>query len=94
MNVFMVGCTNGWTANAIYLFVKDYGALATPPEYCVIVSMSEFGKLITAIPAALLVHRVGRKLTLTSIGTTHFLCWLQICVNSSVLSTCVARLVT
>lgn len=83
VNLFMSGCADGWLSNAIYFFQNGSEISATVEECAFIASFSETGRVIFAIPGAILVEKFGRKKVITSAGTAYVVSWVTISLNSS-----------
>lgn len=92
LNVFMMGCNNGWLPNAMYFFTLGE-VTATAAECSLIGSFSELGRMILAIPGGLLADKYGRKKIIMGAGFVHFLSWIIQSSHTSIINLYIARFV-
>ena len=85
MNVFMMGCANGWLPNAIY-FITIGEVQATISQCAIIASLREIGRIIFAIPAGMMVDKYGRKMIIISAAFLHVFTWLGISSSASIIT--------
>ncbi|XP_065207303.1 glucose transporter GlcP-like [Planococcus citri] len=93
MNVFMMGCANGWLPNVMYFMMHGQEVHATSGQCALIASFSELGRIIFAIPAGILTDKYGRKNITVIIGFLHFFTWLGLSLNTSLVTIYIGRLV-
>ncbi|XP_065207298.1 uncharacterized protein LOC135836408 isoform X2 [Planococcus citri] len=93
MNVFMMGCGNGWLPNAIYFMMIGQEVHATSTQCAMIASFSELGRIIFAIPAGILADKYGRKKITIAISFLHFFIWLGVSLDTSLITIYAGRLI-
>lgn len=93
INVFMMGCTGSWGAYAIYFFTRGDEVSATLEECSQMVSLSEIGRILCAIPGGILADKLGRKKINIATGVLHFSAWILLSSSTSIMAIYIARYV-
>ncbi|XP_065207428.1 uncharacterized protein LOC135836486 [Planococcus citri] len=94
MNVFLMGCADGWLPNAVYFFLVDDEVRTSSSKFPLITLVfSDLGKIVFAIPAGILVDKYGRKNISLWVAISTFFAWFGLSLSSSLVALYTARFV-
>lgn len=80
----MTGTTTGWLPCAIYLYTEVEAKISlTPIDYFSLVSSSEAGKILLALPASWMMDKYGRVVNNKAAGYLHVAGWIIICFTDN-----------
>ncbi|XP_065207427.1 facilitated trehalose transporter Tret1-like [Planococcus citri] len=96
MNVFMMGCADGWLPNAMYFFptsADNAHETSSSSSSALIPVFSDLGKIVFAIPAGILVDKYGRKKITLCVTFSTFFTWLGLSLNTSLIAIYIGRFI-
>ncbi|XP_065207295.1 glucose transporter GlcP-like [Planococcus citri] len=93
MIVFVMGCADGWLPNAMYFFLAGEEVHATTSQCSIISLATEFGRIIFAIPAGILVDKYGRRNIAVCIAFLFFSAWVGISLSGSLVTIYTGRFI-